>query len=156
MMYVNSELDDNAWENNFRSLARDAGLEKLAITVTYMCRKWLGLPKAITWCDGADEALADSLLERIFIDGNFGSERPKLDSVSSNLRKKGGFRYLQQAGLINWPLAQKYAFVRPFAWLYQLGRYCVKGVVGLFRGEKMFNKSKPGMQLDELISKLEG
>ena len=35
---------------------------------------------------------------------------------------------LQKQGLFNWKLAQKYKFLRPFAWIYQAGRYVVKGL----------------------------
>ncbi len=155
MMFVHKELDDAAWCDCFQPLAVEAGLEKLAITVTFMCKKWLGLTNEINWCNTADEELVDQLLIRILDDGNFGNDRSSSESVKNTLKKEGTFKYLQHAGMINWPLAQKYAFFRPFAWLYQLCRYAGKGIAGLFTGKKVFMKNKTNMSLEELWKRLE-
>ena len=154
MMFVNKELDDSAWYNHFKALATEAGLEKLAITVTYMCKKWLGLSRDITWCNDADNNLAEQLLIRILDDGNFGRDRASSESVKESINKQGAFKYLQRAGLINWSLAQKYAVFRPFAWLYQLLRYAGKGITGLFTGKKVFMKNKHNMSREELLERL--
>ena len=155
MMFVHKELDDSAWEDGFKPLAIEAGLEKLAITVTYMCRKWIGLPNKITWCNEADEDLADQLLVRILDDGNFGNDRAPNEKVKKSLRKEGTFKYLQRSGIENWPLAKKYAVFRPIAWLYQLCRYACMGILGLFTGKKVFMKNKPDLSLEELLKRLE-
>ncbi len=155
MMFVNKELDDDAWNEHFRSLAHEAGLEKIAITVTYMCKKWLGLTKVITWCDIADKEVTDQLLIRILDDGNFGHYRAPSERINKSIKKEGLFKYLQRSGMLTWPLAQKYAFFRPFAWLHQLFRYAGKGIVGLFKGEKVFMKNKHNMSIDELWERLE-
>ena len=87
MMFVHKEMDDNAWREHFQKLAKEARLEKLAITITYLCKKWLGLPDDITWCDGADEELADGILERVFHDGNFGVGRSITEGINQNIKK---------------------------------------------------------------------
>lgn len=153
MMFVYNELDDTAWENSFKSIAKEAGLEKLAKTVTLMCKKWLGLPDTITWCDDADDEIADQLLIRILDDGNFGQDRAPFEIVKKTI-KEGGFKYLQSAGLENWPLAQKHAMFRPFAWLYQLFKYLFTGIACLFAGKKLFMKDKHKMSLEDLFNKL--
>ena len=155
MMFVHKELDDFAWENHFRSFAIEAGLEKLAITTTYMCKKWLGLPNDITWCNSADDKVAYQLLLRLFDDGNFGSDRASVENVNKSIREEGTLKYLQRAGLINWPLAQKHPILKPFAWLYQLFRYACNGVSGIISGEKVFRKGKNKMSLEELWKELE-
>ena len=155
MMFVHNELDDSAWENNFRSLAAEAGLEKLAITVTFMCKKWLGLPNDITWCNDADEEVAAQLLIRILDDGNFGHDRAPYEVVRNTAENEGVFAYLQRAGMLNWKLAQKCVFLRPFAWIYQLCRYGRKGIYGMFTGKKLFMKNKHNMTLEELLEKIE-
>ena len=155
IMFVNKELDDSAWENHFKKLANEAGLEKLAVTVTLMCKKWLGLPEEITWCDSADEEVADQLLIRMLDDGNFGRDRAPRETVKVTIKNEGTFKYLQHAGIINWPLAQKYAILRPFAWFYQLCRYLGKGITGLLNGEKIFMKNKSNMSIEELWERLE-
>lgn len=155
MMYVHKELDDKVWLEQFSPFAREAGLEKLAITVTYMCKKWLGLPNEITWCDCADEEVADQLLMRVMEDGNFGSNRAPSESVKYLLKKEGIFKYLQRSGMLTWPLAQKHAILRPFAWLYQLCKYAGKGIANFFTGKKFFMKNRHNMSLEELLESLE-
>ena len=142
MMFVHKELDDSAWEKRFKKLAIDAGLDELAITVTYMCKKWLGLPDDITWCNSADDETADNLLIRVLDDGNFGRDRAPYESVKSLIHNEGVFKYLQRAGMENWSLAQKYKIFRPFAWIYQLWRFSHKGLVSLAKGKKVFMKDK--------------
>lgn len=155
MMFVHQALDDSAWNNHFRDLAHEAGLEKLAITVTYMCKKWLGLPNDITWCNTADKNVADQLLLRVLNDGNFGCDRAPFENISISIKNDGLFKHLQRTGLENWSLAQKHKLFRPFAWLYQLFRYAGLGIVGLFTGKKIFRKDKQNLKLDELWKRLE-
>ena len=155
MMFVHKELDDSTWEKHFRALAVEAGLEKLAITVTFMCKKWLGLPDEITWCNDADEEVVDQLLIRVLDDGNFGQDRAPVESIKKSMKRVGIFRHLQQNGLDNWPLAQKYQIFRSFAWFYQFFRYLFSGIIGLLSGRKVFMKEKHIMSLDELWERLE-
>ncbi len=154
MMFVHKELDDTAWESNFRELAIEAGLEKLAITVTFMCKKWMGLPKEITWCNYADEEVADQLLLRILNDGNFGQERSSFENVRKSMNEMGTFRYLQKAGMVNWNLAQKHAVLRPFAWFYQLCRFVKSGISEVISGNKVFRKTDNNMNLEDLFERL--
>lgn len=155
MMFVHKELDDSAWNNHFRDLAHEAGLEKLAITVTYMCKKWLGLPNDISWCNTADENVADQLLLRVLNDGNFGCDRAPFENVRLSIKNDGLFNHLQRTGIENWSSVQKYKVLRPFAWLYQIFRYAGLGIVGLFTGKKIFRKDKQNLKLEELWKRLE-
>lgn len=155
MMFVYNVLDDRTWEMDFKALASEAGLEKLAITITFMCKKWLGLPDRITWCNDADEELADLLMQRIIVDGNFGRQRSSGENASASIRKKGLFPYLQNAGIYHWPLAQKYKVFRLFAWLYQIF-YCIgKGISSLFDGRNELNGIKESKDINEILKKLE-
>ena len=155
MMFVHKELDDSSWENHFRSLAVDAGLEKLAITVTYMCKKWMGLPDEITWCNSADEEAANWLLIRVFDDGNFGRDRAPYENVKESVRNEGLFKHLQRMGMENWTIAQRCVLFRPFAWLYQLSRYAVYGISGQVKGKKVFVKDKQDMNIEEFWKRIE-
>ena len=155
MMFVHNALDDLAWNDHFRTLAVEAGLEKLAITVTYMCKKWLGLPDDITWCNNADEELADRLLVLVLDDGNFGRDRAPYEKVKKSMKKEGVIKYLFSAGIENWPLAQKYPVFKPFALFFQLCRYLIKLIIGFFTGKKMFMKDKNSMSLEEFWERLE-
>lgn len=155
MMFVHKELDDSSWETHFKALANEAGLEKLAITVTYMCKKWLGLPCDCTWCDSADEEVTDEILIRILDDGNLGFDRSIGDSVLNSLKREGFFKHLQRVGLANSQLCQKHIVFRPFAWLFQLFRYLFRGFIGFIKREKIFMKTKNQMSLEELWKRLE-
>lgn len=155
MMYVHKELDDESWEKNFKSLAMQAGLEKLAITITFMCRKWLGLPSDITWCNDADEELADLIILQIFADGNFGFLRPLSIGVRDNIRNEGIFVFLQREGKANWTLAQRFVIFRPFAWIYQVFRYIGKGIAALFRGKNELRGIKDARDIEMIKRRLE-
>ncbi len=129
MMFVEKELDNSFWENSFSKAAEEVGLKTLAITATRMCQIYLGLPERITWCQDANENLCQSLMDNIMESGNFGRKNGSGTSVEktvSNL-KKGGFRYLQTAGEYNWKAYQKHKWLKPFAWIYQVGRYMKQG-----------------------------
>ncbi len=131
MMYVDKCLPDEKWPA-FRALAEKTGHVKLAAAVTRMCGIYLGLPER-KWCAGADAAVCGQLMEYIMNSGNFGRKKPEGSRVSAifftNMRSLGGtFRFLQGRGLITWKAAQRHRFLRPFAWLYQAGRYLKKGI----------------------------
>lgn len=158
MMFLHAFPGDDAWNNRFAPLVRDAGLETFAATVTKMCRRWFGLPDEITWCDHADDDLVMKLLETVFQFGNFGNktskeERP-VEIVTMNIRMKGFFRYLQTVGKSNWKACQKHKILRPFAWLYQIFRYVVMGFTELFRGEKIVKDLESGNKKSDFLKRL--
>ncbi len=46
-----------------------------------------------------------------------------MEAFSLSATEKGGFfRRLQAGGLIRWKAAKEHKILRPFAWIYQLGR----------------------------------
>ena len=155
MMFVHNELDDSAWENHFKALAAEAGLEKLAVTVTYMCKKWLGLPDNISWCNSANDEVVDQLLVRILNDGNFGCDRAPYENIRQSIKKDGLFKHLQRSGIAEWSLAQRFKIFRPIAWLYQIFRYAGQGLVRLFTGKKVFKNDMQSISLEELWKELE-
>ena len=133
MMYVDRELDDRFWQEEFSHAARHLGLEKLAITVTRMCQIYLGLREDITWCREAEEDLCADLLDHTFRQGNFGRKTTDriniaIGVVSAAKNLPVFFRELQRRGMINWKAAQKHGILRPFAWLFQIFRYIRLGI----------------------------
>ena len=158
MMFVHVVLDDKTWETRFAPLARDAGLETFAITMTKMCRLWFGLPDAITWCDSANIETAQQLLETVFDFGNFGIKTPyvyrPMENLSMGVRKQGFFRFLQTTGTANWKACQKHRFLRPFAWLYQLFRFTGRGFKALFRGEHLAKDAAKGTKKADFYERL--
>ena len=158
MMYAHCCLDEETWSESFQPLAARYGLDTLAITLTYLCKTWLGLPDEVSWCMKADARLAEELLMSVLNSGNFSAkiqtEEKPVKTALLNLRSYGVLRYLQDAGLVNWPAARKYAVLRPFAWCYQLGRYFVKTCGMLFRGEKIGHELTEGYEQQAFLEKL--
>ena len=124
MMYVNS-LSDGEWEQ-FLPLLKETGMEKLALSVTAMCQKHLGLQKTIPGCESIDPEICDDLMAYIMEKGNFGRKvnntvDGRMASFSLSSTEHGGFfRRLQDGGLCQWDAARKHRLLRPFAWIYQI------------------------------------
>ena len=69
----------------------------------------------------------------ILLCGNFGSKMNSDRIISEKVmvysRSPAAlFRLLQKRGLVNWEKARQYPFLRPFAWIYQAGRYLKRGL----------------------------
>lgn len=158
MMFIHMFLDDEAWENRFAPLARKANLETFAITMTKMCKLWFGLPDSVVWCEKADKETARQLLDTVFDFGNFGRKTSHdyhpVENVTVGIREHGLFRYLQDTGKMNWKACQKHAFLRPFAWLYQLFRFAGRGLKALFRGEKLAEDAAQGTKKADFYKRL--
>ncbi len=154
MMFVHKELDDKTWEICFKSLVGEAGLEKFAKSITFMCIKWLGLPDNISWCDDADEDVSDQLLIYILDDGNLGQDRPLYEIIRDSMKAEGAYAFLQRVGTEKWPLA-KNNFFRPFAWIYLFCRYICQGIKVLFTDRNLFYKHKHKMRREDLLKQLE-
>jgi len=131
MMFVNSSLHDEEWPA-FSELAENAGLVKLAKTVTKMCCSYFGLKGNFTWCQDADAELSDEVLRYLFESGNFGRKNKNVSRIASVNNKfnnsKNKFKTLQLNGERNWKLYKKHHWLRPFAWVYQTKRYVFKSL----------------------------
>lgn len=155
MFYVDAVLDDDFWYSQFQPLVRQLHLEALAITVTKMCEKYLGMqPKGKTWYAGADTALCDSLFDYLRKMGNFGRNRD-LESghmLSALLHTKSIpqlFRYLQEQGERKWELLRKYPWLKPFSWLRQIVFYAHHH---FFRAEYSVSQDlQDGKQMRQLL-----
>lgn len=157
MMFANRCLPDAEWQR-FQPLLQKLGLEKLAVGVTRMCELYLGLPER-KWCAGVDPRVCEQLMEYVLVNGNFGKKkelgsRSSARFLSSTRTLKGAILYLQGRGIVNWKAAQKYRVLRPFAWIYQAGKYLVRGLnrqnpIGKLKKELEDGKSRNDM-LDAL------
>ena len=133
MLFVDKELDDRWWEEEFCQWTQKLGMHTLAVTVTKMCQMFLGLKmEGITWCSGADEKLCRDLMVLTMERGNFGRKLgdskkavPVLGLMSNVARIPA---LLQKHGCYNWKALEKYPWLKPFAWLYQLCRYIRQGL----------------------------
>lgn len=161
MMYVSRELNDSFWNDSFCIAAREVGLDTVAIVITRMCQVYLGLSEEIQWCKEADIDLCSELMDSLLSSGNFDRKRGRgaaVETVRSLIARKGLFRHLQTAGEYNWEAYHKHKWLKPLAWIYQIGRYAKQGFHAkrgahlredLARGKrrsKMINQLKIGKQ----------
>ena len=131
MMFVHKCLPDEKWPE-FQLLAKNIGLETMAIVTTRMCELYLGLPDR-DWCKSANDDLCIQLMNYILDCGNFGIKKTEDSDISENAfamarTPKAAFELLQRRGIANWEAAQNYTVLRPFAWVYQAGRYLNRGL----------------------------
>ena len=128
MMFVNSVLDDSTWGNSFSKLAEDAGLKKLAVALTRLCRDYLGLPGDHNWCNEADERLVKNLLELIFERGNFGrklEEPHTVEAYIETIKTKGSISFLKLISKVVWnssAVQNSHVVLRPFMWISEFVR----------------------------------
>ena len=157
MMFVHS-MPEESLKTEFLPLAREAGLYKLACVMTKLCKKWLGMPDKVDWCEEADEKTSEQLLEAVFTSGNFGRKDPyeyrPMEALTMSVREDGLFKALQDAGLANWKAAQKYRFLRPFAWIYQLFRYIFRGIKAFFKGADFRKDIANGSEKNDFYERL--
>ena len=75
--------------------------------------------------------MVDDLLENLLVTGNFGHTHgsgSSVETVATNIKRTGLFRYLQQQGEHNWKAYQNHKALKPFCWAYQIGRYVRRGL----------------------------
>lgn len=133
MLFVDQELDDRWWEQEFCYWTKQLGMYTLAVTVTKMCQMYLGLKtEGISWCNAADEQLCRDLMKLTMERGNFGQKLGDSKKAVPVLGLMSDIRriptLLQEHGCHNWKALKKYPFLKPFAWLYQLWRYISQGL----------------------------
>ena len=131
MMFVDKCLSDEEWPE-FQVLARNIGLETLAIVTTRMCEIYLGLPER-KWCESADQNICAQLIEYVLDCGNFGNKRENDRGNTENVfiyarNPVALFKLLQRQGIKNWKAINDFPILRPFAWCYQATRYVRKGL----------------------------
>lgn len=150
MMFVNENLDDETWEQGFCQVMQTAGLEALAIHVTRMCQLYLGLREdGISWCGAAEPHVCGEILGCVMEVGNYGLKAAESDRGMRTMMKYRNIfsllKSLHSNGMKNWDLAGRYFFLRPFAGVYQAGRYIkltfqkeapLKSLSGIYRKSK--------------------
>ena len=140
MMFVNAKLHTNEAFEEFRPVLEQAGLLMLAKSVARMCQLYLGLDSSIQWCAGVGEDTCAELMDFILEQGNFGHK--KVDDKAAKVMTRYStplafMKGMQNKGLNEWLLVQKYPLLSPVAWIYSLrqglSRYLQKGGIRQFR-----------------------
>ena len=156
MEFVERELDDTCWRDEFSAVLKKEKMDTLAITATRACQKYLGLRESLCWCRSADDELCDTLMENLLGAGNFGRKRGigrDFEKVSASINRLGFFRYLQIAGEVNWKALKKHPQLRPFAGVYQFFRYIQQGLTSN-RGIQVLDDFRRGKQRADMLKRL--
>ncbi len=121
MMFVNCTLDDERMKEFMPDL-RKCGLDRLAVVVTKMCQKYLGLPQEnFSWCDLKEDSVCDNLMNYIMEQGNFGIKTPNekvAKAVSGYSNPLSMYHKLQEIGKKRWGILKRVPVLEPFAFLY--------------------------------------
>lgn len=157
MLFVNRCLPDEKWPE-FRVMAGDTDLEKLAVAMTRTCEIYLGLPEH-EWSRNADKKVCRQLMNLVLNSGNFARNFGHDGFISSQFftnakTLKGALYFLQSRG--NWHLEQKYGH-KPLPFiggLYQLGRYLVQGFQRKGTFKKLLTEYRIGKERNDLFDAL--
>ena len=151
MMFVHRELDDEKWKDCFCEMAEQAGLRKLAVALTRLCRDHLGLPGEYRWCEEANEQVVSELLDLILERGNFGRKVPNhynIERLTAKAKARGVFIYLKKISREIWngqsvqrniTVVRPIAFIKEFAALFNRRVRASKGhlIKDLQRGNEL-------------------
>ena len=155
MMYAD-RLPEDVWKDQVLPMLRETGMERLALTVTVMCQRYLGLRTIVETKNDAlpYEALMNYIMER----GNFGRKSGKKGkNATVFFGMKGPVRMmkrLQAGGMVRWKAARRHRVLRPFAWIYQSFR-----IAGIFMKNRVTPKQlreqrEKGLEYRSLIESL--
>lgn len=151
MMY----LEQNNGMEQLMPVLQKTGMEKFANTVTVMGQKYLGFRE---YAKDDESYPVDELMEYIMDKGNFGRKmgiEGKTQSVFLDITDPFRFfRRLQAGGMCNWQAAKKHVFLRPFAWIYQIGHISKELTVRRITPKKLLQGRSVGLQQRELIYRL--
>lgn len=158
MLFVKEYVDDAFWYDHLEEWAKKGHVDTLAVVLTRMCQKYLGLTCDITWCRTADDTACDQLMEYVFQQGDFGAKAIKQDKevrLLTESQSAGGFwKRLKKSSLYSMPAARSHKFLRPLAWVYQLFRYMAKGLHRNHPFRSFFQDKKAGKERADLFRKL--
>ena len=154
MMYVNY-LPDAVWKEKTLPLLRDIGMEKLALTVTAMCQKYLGLREIVI---DNNQYPCQDLMEYILEKGNFGKKSGQEGRVAYAFLFMGApFQMLirlQRNGIRRWNLARKYRIFYPFAWLHEIKTFVRELHKAQVTPRMIIKQRNKGIEQRELFKKL--
>lgn len=160
MMFVNDKLDDRHFEEYREDLER-CGLLQLALYVTRLCQKYLGLrTEDITWCNSVNEDVCDELLSYILEQGNFGRKKGLTDKTAKALSGYSTPRLflgkMHEVGLSRWKQAGENPITRPFAWIYGIAFFAGKVLSQKSGLRKFIQDARQGRERRKMFERLYG
>lgn len=159
-MFVSVNLTDEFWDRRFQQAAQLIGMEKLAVTTTWLCHTYLGLQTSATWFHNSDAQLADDLLLYIMHKGNMGRkmehDRQATRTVMHSFRNPAALvRYLYTGGRFHWAPARKHTWLAPAACIYQIGHVIRKGITRNASLSELVNDARSAQEEVDLLKRLE-
>ena len=159
-MFVDAHLTDELWEHGFQHATQQIGMEKLAVTTTWLCRTYLGLQTSATWFGEADAQLASDLLLYIMQRGNMGRKMERgaqaTRTVMHSFHSPAALiRYLYEGGRAHWAPARKHAWLAPAACLYQVGHVIRKGLSRNASMSELVTDARTAQEDINLLKRLE-
>ena len=157
-IFADKYLTDAFWNDEFKQKAVKVHVDDLAMTMTCICQKEMGLCKDRNWCKAADAATCDTLLEYMLHQGNFGRKAGDADAAAKffteSLDTGGLFRRLDRSASYSMPIIRKYPILRPIGWIYQMGRYIGHGLGRELLDGNLYEDMEAGKQRRKLMEKL--
>jgi hypothetical protein len=157
-IYADRYLTDAFWNDEFKDAAIRLKVDNLALTMTYICQKDLGLCRGRKWCQEADEKVCSAFLTYLMEQGNFGSKAGHEDAAAKffteGLDSEGFFKRLDRSSRYSMPIVDKYPVLRPVGWIYQMGRYVKRGLQREIISGNLHEDLEEGRQRRRLMKKL--
>ena len=162
VMYVQRCLPDEKWQD-FKAYSDQLGLSLLAIVTARIGQMYLGAYPEYQWCKENQDSnrvdeLSAALLEYCFDCGNFGTKLGQNNTVTMIMSHGKGvdgfFRNLQKRGEGNWSILSTHPELRPFAWIYQAGRYVKKGLAAGVKMDDVKRNMDESKKRNQLMERL--
>ena len=157
--FAEKYLDDKFWNESFSDAAEKIGMKRLAVIVTAMCQKYIGLRSDITWTSElSDHSVCDELMEYVIEHGNFGRKKAEYSKAVSVLRyAENPVKFLKEAqktGCRTWKALEKHKWLKPFALFYQTLRWIKRGRKSGMNVVSVIEASKKENYETELLRKI--
>ena len=136
VVYAQTVLTDDQWNQSFHQKTEKYGYTRLAKVLVRTGQIYLGLCKDLHWCGDANDKVCTELMEFMLSLGDLGAKQGAQDfQYTMVLNKTSGslktrFQYLQRTGANSWKAVKKHPWLKHFAWLYKLEQYAVKALRG--------------------------
>lgn len=155
MCFSEKIITEDFWNEKFLPVLNKLKLTKLAVHTIRMCELFFGT-EAHSFTASADDELCRQLMDEICSSGNFGKNKDDFStSVSRYINRGINFRQLQAGGMFNWKAAQKYKFLVPFAWIYQIFRLLGILISSRKKGKKLSDGINQKEKTDTLLLNLD-
>lgn len=134
-------FSDDEFCDLFEEKLKKIGLWDFTRLMTRICTLILGCPEK-SWAGERDRELEEGIVRDMFKGGNFGQKSGARthESLLISNASKGGIEEKSMVGQFiesvndiiyaKWPASKRFKLLLPFGWLFYLGRYVVRSMLG--------------------------